>query len=110
MTNAGRIVAGLLLGSLIAGSAVAQETIPTLDELLAHKVALKPDLVGVHPRVFVTKAGLEVLRQRARTTHRAEWAKVVARVAATKGAPPPVPGPQERRSQNDAADFTAVRP
>ena len=40
---------------------------------------------------------------RARTTHRAEWAKVTAHLAAMKGAPPPVPGPQERRSQNDVA-------
>jgi len=27
---------------------VAQETIASMDELLAHKVALKPELVGVH--------------------------------------------------------------
>ena len=103
MTSARRIAMGLLLGSLMAGPVLAQETIPPLDELLAYKVALKPELVGVHPRVFVTKAGLEVLRERARTTHRAEWSKVTARVAATKGAPPRVPGPQERRSQNDVA-------
>ena len=60
MTSATRIAIGLLLGSLIAGPAPAQETIPAFDELLAHKVALKPELVGVHPRVFVTKAGLDV--------------------------------------------------
>ena len=103
MTPARRIAVGLLLGSLMAGPVLAQETIPTLAELLSHTVALKPELVGVHPRVFVTKAGLEVQRERARTTHRREWAKVTARVAAMKGAPPPVPGPQERRSQNDVA-------
>ena len=43
------------------------------------------------------------MRQRARTTHRAEWTKVLANLAALKGAPPPVPGPQERRSQNNVA-------
>jgi len=58
MTKARRIAIGLLLGSLVAGPALAQDTVPTLDELLAHKVVLKPELVGVHPRVFVTKAGL----------------------------------------------------
>jgi hypothetical protein len=103
MTNAIRVAAVLLLGSLIARSGLAQETVPTLDELLAHKVALKPELVGVHPRVFVTKAGLATLRERARTTHREEWSKVTAHLAAMTGAPPAVPGPQERRSQNDVA-------
>jgi len=81
----------------------AQEVVPTFDELLAYKVALKPELVGVHPRVFVTRAGLETLRERARTTHRPEWAKVIANLAAMKSPPPPSPGPQERRSQNNAA-------
>ncbi len=104
MTNATRIAIVLLFGSLtIVRPARAQEMIPTLDELLAHKVALKPELVGVHPRVFVTKQGLERLRERTRTTHRAEWSKVTSRLAAMKGAPPSVPGPQERRSQNDVA-------
>ncbi len=103
MTNTRGIAAGLLLGMLMARPGVAHEAIPTLDELLARTVALKPDLVGVHPRVFVTKAGLELLRERARTTHRGEWSKVTANLAAMKGAPPPVPGPQERRSQNDVA-------
>jgi hypothetical protein len=98
-----RVAAVLLLGSLIARRGLAQETVPTLDELLAHKVALKPELVGVHPRVFVTKAGLATLRERARTTHREEWSKVTARLAAMVGAPPAAPGPQERRSQNDVA-------
>ena len=53
--------------------------------------------------MFVTNAGLDALRQRARTTHRAEWSKVIANLAALKGAPPPAPGPQERRSQNNVA-------
>lgn len=83
--------------------AFAQETMATFDELVAHKVALKPELVGVHPRVFVTRAGLEALRMRTRTTHRAEWTKVTANLAALAGPPPPAPGPQERRSQNNVA-------
>src|SRR6185369_3872015 len=52
---------------------------------------------------FVTKACLEALRERARTSHRGEWSKATAHLAAMKGAPPPIPGPQERRSQNDVA-------
>jgi len=98
-----RIATALLLGWLAASPGLAQESIPAFEELLACTVALKPALVGVHPRVFVTKAELEGLRVRARTTHRAEWTKVTARLAAMKGAPPAVPGPQERRSQNNVA-------
>jgi hypothetical protein len=92
-----------LIRALVLPSAVAQEPVPTFDALLAHRVALKPELVGMHPRVFVTRAELERLRQRARTSHRAEWTKVLADLPALKGAPPPVPGPQERRSQNNVA-------
>lgn len=95
--------AALALALMIPPTVRAQEVVPTFDELLAHKIALKPELVGVHPRVFVTRAGIETLRERARSTHRAEWSKVIANLAAMKGAPPPVPGPQERRSQNNVA-------
>lgn len=103
MTNTTRIAAILLLGWLVARPGLAQEVVPTFDELLDHKVVLKPELVGVHPRVFVTKAGIDTLRERSRSTHRAEWSRVIANLAAMKGAPPVVPGPQERRSQNNVA-------
>src|SRR6476619_2866491 len=91
MTHARTVAAGCLLASLIAATTAAQDAIPAMAELLAHKVALKPELVGTHPRVFVTSAGLEALRQRARTTHRAEWSKATARLRALSGAPPPAP-------------------
>ena len=90
----------LLLALVLAAPADAP---PSFETLLAHEVRLKPELVGVHPRVFVTNAGLEALRVRARTTHREEWNRVLANLAAMKGGPPPVPGPQERRSQNNVA-------
>ena len=95
--------AALILTLTMAGPAGAEDAVPTFAELLAHKIALRPELVGVHPRVFVTKAGLDTLRERARTTHRGEWSKVIGNLAALKGPPPPVPGPQERRSQNNVA-------
>jgi hypothetical protein len=88
---------------ILALALVAPPDLMTFDALLRHEVRLKPELVGVHPRVFVTKDGLEVLRVRARTTHREEWARVLAGLAAMKGNPPPAPGPQERRSQNNVA-------
>jgi hypothetical protein len=81
----------------------APAELPPFEQLLRHDVRLKPELVGVHPRVFVTRDGLAALRTRAHTTHREEWSRVLAGLAAIKGAPPPAPGPQERRSQNVVA-------
>jgi hypothetical protein len=83
------------------------EPIPPFGELLARPVRLKPELAGVHPRVFVTAAGLEQLRVRARTTHKDEWQKVLASLPALAGDPPPPPGPQARRSQNNVAHAIA---
>ncbi|MBI4476197.1 MAG: heparinase II/III family protein [Acidobacteria bacterium] len=67
------------------------------------RVRLKPELEGVHPRVFVTAAELETLRQRAQSTHRGAWMRVLENLVATRREPPPPPGPQERRSQNNVA-------
>jgi hypothetical protein len=92
----------ILVLALALGSASSAD-VPPFDALLRNEVKLRPELVGVHPRVFVTQDGLEALRTRARTTHREDWQRVLAGLAARKGAPPPVPGPQERRSQNVVA-------
>jgi hypothetical protein len=81
----------------------AQDSVPTFEQLLSHRVQLKPELVGVHPRVFMTAAELEALRVRARTTHQQEWRRALATLVAPTQAPPPAPGPQERRSQNNVA-------
>lgn len=84
-------------------TAGATDAIPAFSDLLSRPVRLKPSLVDVHPRVFVTAAGLEELRERARTTHREDWRKVLAALPALAGDPPPPPGPQARRSQNNVA-------
>jgi hypothetical protein len=86
-----------------ARSPAASHEVPSFDELIRLETKLKPELVGVHPRVFVTAAELVTLRERARTTHRAEWQKVLVSLPALQGPPPPPPGPQERRSQNNVA-------
>jgi hypothetical protein len=100
-------VAVTCLGGTAAGSAERNERstdeVPRFADLLARPVVLKPDLVGVHPRVFVTAAGLDALRERARTTHREDWQKVLSALPALAGDPPPAPGPQARRSQNNVA-------
>jgi hypothetical protein len=99
-----------ILACLAGGGAAsaANDRIPAFSALLDRPVRLKPHLAGVHPRVFVTAAGLEELRVRARTTHRDEWQKMVGALAAMTGGPPPPPGPQARRSQNDVAHAIAA--
>jgi hypothetical protein len=88
---------------LAATTAVGQDAPPAFADLVARRVSLKPELEGVHPRVFVTAEGLERLRRRARTSHAREWAAVLAQLPALAGDPPPPPGPQGRRSQNNVA-------
>ncbi len=60
---------------------------------------LRPELVGKHPRVYVTNEVLDELRRRARSTHKALWQPVVQRVRAL-AMNPPAPPAQERRAQN----------
>jgi uncharacterized protein DUF4962/heparinase II/III-like protein len=98
-----RFSTAALMCLLLVCTRAATDEVPTFAELLSHPVALKPALAGVHPRVFVTNDEIATLRQRARTTHRAEWTRVLATLPALKGDPPAPPGPQARRSQNDVA-------
>lgn len=98
------VVLPFLVGQGAAARPAATSGMPSFDSLLAHPVALKPALVGVHPRVFVTAAGLDELRRRARSTHRDEWARALSNLApALTGGPAAPPGPQERRAQNTVA-------
>src|SRR5262245_47984403 len=94
------LVAALVLAPTPARAATPDD-VPPFADLLAKPVALKPGLAGVHPRVFVTRDELAALRARARTDP--QWQRVLAGLPALKSDPPPVPGPQERRSQNDVA-------
>ncbi|MGH9941465.1 MAG: DUF4962 domain-containing protein [Pyrinomonadaceae bacterium] len=61
---------------------------------------LRPELLGQHPRVFLTEIDLAKLRERARTTHRELWQETLANLRAFRRPPPPAPA-QERRVQND---------
>jgi hypothetical protein len=101
------VLLALVTCSGVAAASGGTAAVPPFPELLHRGVALKPDLAGVHPRVFVTAAGLEELRTRARTTHRDQWQKVLAALPAMAGDPPPPPGPQARRSQNNVAHAIA---
>src|SRR5437867_6542633 len=77
------------------------DAIPSFTALVDQPVTLKPALVGVHPRVFVTEQELRVYRERAKTSE--AWRAVLRQLPAMQVDPPPPPGPQERRSQNDVA-------
>lgn len=70
--------------------------------MTAHPAALRRELHGVHPRVFVTADGLEELRRRAKGSHRAEWQKALANLIALRQPPAAAPA-QKRRAQNDTA-------
>lgn len=73
---------------------------PLLELMRARKSALRPELLGVHPRVYVTDKELADLRQRARTSHRELWQRAISHVRALAGDPPPAPA-EQRRQQND---------
>ncbi|MCU1266961.1 MAG: Heparinase II/III-like protein [Acidobacteria bacterium] len=72
-----------------------------LVELMRSRTSrLQPELVGVHPRVYVTEQEISELRRRARTTQKTDWQAVLADVRALQGEPPPPPA-QRRRDQNE---------
>jgi hypothetical protein len=85
------------------------DSVPTFDQLLAHRVRLKPELVGVHPRVFVTASELAALRPRATTTHRVEWQSAL-RALVSLARVPNRHRSQERRAQNNVHSRSRGQP
>ncbi|MEK6335601.1 MAG: DUF4962 domain-containing protein [Acidobacteriota bacterium] len=73
---------------------------PLFELMRTRKSDLRPELLGVHPRVYVTDKELVELRERARTSHRELWRQALSRVRALKADPPPPPA-EKRRQQND---------
>lgn len=73
---------------------------PLVGLMRTRKSTLKPELAGVHPRVYVTDKELDELRERARTTHKELWQKALRHVRALDTTPPPPPA-QKRREQNE---------
>jgi hypothetical protein len=81
-------------------SARLQGEHPLVHLMKTRKSALKPELAGVHPRVYVTDAELNGLRERARTSHKELWQQALRRVRALD-TEPPAPPAQKRREQNE---------
>ena len=73
---------------------------PLLALMRTRKSVLRPELIGVHPRVYVTDKELAELRERARTSHRELWQRTISHVRALDADPPPPPA-EKRRQQND---------
>ena len=73
---------------------------PLIELMRSRKSALRPELLGVHPRVYVTDKELDDLRQRAHTSHRELWQQAISRIRALSADPPPPPA-EQRRQQND---------
>ena len=73
---------------------------PLVALMRTRKSALRPELLGVHPRVYVTDKELAELRVRSRTSHRELWQRAISHVRALAADPPPPPA-QQRRQQND---------
>jgi hypothetical protein len=73
---------------------------PLVQLMRTRKSSLKPELVGVHPRVYVTDNELDALRTRAHSTQRELWQQVLSNVRALR-TEPAAPPAQLRRAQND---------
>ena len=58
---------------------------PLIELMRTRRSALRPELLGVHPRVYVTDRELSELRERARTSHRELWQQAISRVRALAG-------------------------
>lgn len=73
---------------------------PLMELMRTRKSALRPELFGMHPRVYVTDKELAVLREYSRGSHRELWQRAIRDVRALRAAPPPPPA-QVRRQQNE---------
>ena len=78
---------------------------PLVTEMKTLKSTLRPELVGVHPRVYFTTPELDALRAKVHggdAEKTAEWKETLAHLRVFAGDPPPPPA-EKRRAQNDVA-------
>jgi len=75
---------------------------PLLAEMKSLHSSVRPELAGVHPRVYFTTAELDTLRTRLHGPAAAEWRDDLAHLRVFAGDPPPPPA-ETRRAQNDVA-------
>ena len=72
---------------------------PLVELMRTKNSSLRKELVGVHPRVYMTQSDLDALKAKAQT-QKELWQTALSRVRALTVEPPPAPA-QERRVQNE---------
>jgi hypothetical protein len=78
------------------------KAVPLVSAMKSLHSTLRPELVGVHPRVYFTDAELDALRTKAHGEQKGWWEAQLANLRVLRGTPPPPPA-EERRAQNDVA-------
>ena len=73
-----------------------------IEEMKTLRSSPKPDLAGIHPRVYFTQAELDTLRKKAHGPQKAWWQQQLTHLRVFQGPPPPPPA-EKRRAQNDVA-------
>jgi hypothetical protein len=86
------------LGTLQGKATGGPHPLETL--MQSHPAALRPELRGVHPRIYATAAELDELRKRAKGSERKAWQKALANLIALREEPAASPA-QKRRAQNN---------
>ncbi|MEL6543296.1 MAG: DUF4962 domain-containing protein, partial [Myxococcota bacterium] len=74
-------------------------THPLTDLQSVERSSPRPELAGKHPRVFVDAAGIDALRLKVTSSHKALWSKLTTEMRVFNSEPPEPPA-QARRSQN----------
>ncbi len=72
---------------------------PLFELMKTKNSSLKKELEGLHPRVFLTQAEIDELKDKTKT-HQELWQTAISRVRALTVEPPPPPA-EERRAQNE---------
>ena len=75
---------------------------PLVEEMKTLHSALRPELSGVHPRIYFTGEELDRLRIAAHGPQKIWWQQQLKNLRALQG-PPPAPPAEKRRAQNDVA-------
>jgi hypothetical protein len=75
---------------------------PLLQEMKTLRSSVRPELAGLHPRVYFTDRELELLRVEAHGAQKTWWNHNLQHIRALQGPPPPPPA-EKRRAQNDVA-------
>ena len=72
---------------------------PLFELMKTKQSSLKPELKGVHPRVYMTQSDIDALKEKTKTQPEL-WKKAISTVRALTVEPAPAPA-QERRVQNE---------